>query len=1153
MNSGKIFLGDSEIRPNDSKVEGTFVERENEIFYKISNVDLMPEFFMTIVSDSDHWMFLASQGSLSAGRKDKDNALFPYYTVDKIHDSANITGSITSLIIEKEEKRHLWEPFNSCKNNIYNVESNIYKSIYGNKVIFEEINHDMMISFSYGWFNSEKFGFVRRSLISNLGPGKVSVELLDGIRNILPYGVTTVLQTEYSNLSDAYKKNELVEETGLGLFLLSSIPVDRAEPSESLKATTVWSQGLDGSKILLSGRQIEDFRKGRPITGETDVRASRGAYILNNTISLNASEEKEWMIVAEINQDSADVSDLNDRLRKGKEIQSAVINDIKAGTVNLTKIVASADGMQLGERKLSYARHFSNTLFNIMRGGVFPRNYDIEISDLSSYIATVNRPLYNSGKKWIKGLPSSLKYGELVAKAEASGNNDLSRICMEYLPLTFSRRHGDPSRPWNQFSIETRNEDGSIKYNYQGNWRDIFQNWEALSISFPEYIEGMIARFVNATTADGYNPYRISREGIDWEAPNPEDPWAYIGYWGDHQIIYLQKLLELSADFHPGTLDRMMKSDIFVYANVPYRIKHYEEIKKNPKDTIVFDRELNVLIAEKVSSTGADGRLLANKSGEICHVNFTEKIMVTLLAKLSNFIPEAGIWLNTQRPEWNDANNAIVGNGTSMVTLYYLRRFVAFWEKQYAGSTLTEVKISQELKQLFDKINGFLSAEAHLLDNNSFTDADRLRFADFLGSAGDTYRTSIYDRSLTGVKEIITLSELCSFLTLCRRYIDQSIHANRRDDNLYHAYNLVTFSKKGISIRYLYEMLEGQVAVLSSGVLTPQEGLDVLNALKASKLFRADQYSYLLYPDRQLPLFVEKNNIPQEVVKESALLTQLGRDEEKSVIRKDHSGNFHFNGNIRNAFMLEQAIDDLPDELYGKLKETDKSYILEKFEAIFDHQSFTGRSGTFYGYEGLGSIYWHMVSKLLLATQDVYFNAMEEKAEWWLLGKIQEHYYEIKAGIGLYKSPDLYGAFPTDAYSHTPKDQGVKQPGMTGQVKEDFISRIRELGAHVAGGKIDFNHFLLNPDEFLNKSEHFIYYDVNGTARELNIRKDELAYTICQVPVIYSRGEKTGLTVTKKNGDEIFFENHTIPQDLSSLIFTRSGEIEKVRVFLKYN
>ena len=125
----------------------------------------------------------------------------------------------------------------------------------------------------------------------------------------------------------------------------------------------------------------------------------------------------------------------------------------------------------------------------------------------------------------------------------------------------------------------------------------------------------------------------------------------------------------------------------------------------------------------------------------------------------------------------------------------------------------------------------------------------------------------------------------------------------------------------------------------------------------------------------------------------------------------------------------------------------------------------------FYGYEGLGSIYWHMVSKLLLAAQECYFNGIKENADIETLGKIKDHYYEIKAGIGLYKSPELYGAFPTDAYSHTPANAGVKQPGLTGQVKEDVISRFGELGIQIKDGKITFNTSLLNSNEILTQQE----------------------------------------------------------------------------------
>ena len=105
-----------------------------------------------------------------------------------------------------------------------------------------------------------------------------------------------------------------------------------------------------------------------------------------------------------------------------------------------------------------------------------------------------------------------------------------------------------------------------------------------------------------------------------------------------------------------------------------------QDIVKDPKDTILFDEALHNQIDQQKEHLGADGALLKTPSGDVYHVNMLEKLLATVLAKMSNFVPEAGIWLNTQRPEWNDANNALVGNGTSMVTLYYMRRFFSFFD-----------------------------------------------------------------------------------------------------------------------------------------------------------------------------------------------------------------------------------------------------------------------------------------------------------------------------------------------------------------------------------------------------------------------------------------------------------------------------------------
>ena len=1148
MNQKSIYLGETKLKYHSTKVEGGFVEIESEKFYKISNCNLMPDFFMTIVSDSDHWMYISSNGSLSAGRKDRNNALFPYYTVDKIHDYRGITGSKTYLLISKQEKTYLWDPFSTESEKIYTIERNLYKSIYGNKIIFEEINVDLGIGFRYGWYNSEKFGFVKKSVISNHNSGSVTVDVLDGIKNILPNGVDFDFQNAYSSLLDAYKKCELLEETKLGLYMLSSIPVDRAEPSESLKTTAVWSTGLNyDTKILISNHQVEDFKRGQAVETETDIRATRGAYFVNASLELEKGASKEWMIVAEINLESGDVVNLSNAIKTNANLKQQVDADIKKGTSNLKKIVARADGMQMSNDGLSSARHFSNTLFNVMRGGIFPNNYILEKTDFILFVGQINKEISAKFKNWLDKLPETINYIDLIRLAESTSDFDLIRICFEYLPLTFSRRHGDPSRPWNQFSIETKNPDGSVKLNYQGNWRDIFQNWEALSLSYPEFLEGMISKFLNATTADGYNPYRVTRDGIDWESPDPHDPWAYIGYWGDHQIIYLQKFLELSDEFHPGTLDALLKKEMFVYANIPYRIKSYSEIVKNPKDTIVFDFDLNDKIKELTRKTGADGVLLRGNNDEIYRVNLTEKILVTLLAKLSNFIPEAGIWLNTQRPEWNDANNALVGNGVSMVTLYYLRRFLKFWTERFNESTSHEIPVSEEVGIFFDKLFTLFSENTAFL-KTGFSNTDRRRFADILGEAGSGYRNTVYAESFSGRKMLVQVKALAEFTELALEYMDQSIKVNKRDDGLYHAYNLVSFSDQEVSIRHLYEMLEGQVAVLSSGYLSVEESLDVLNSLKWSNLFRRDQYSYLLYPDRQLPLFSQKNNIPGSKVEESKLLSKLAADSDSSIIRKDDLGNYHFNGTFRNAAVLEKALNLLDSDIYSSLLAEEKEKVLSIYEELFDHQSFTGRSGTFYGYEGLGSIYWHMVSKLLLAAQECYFKGVYEGADPVVVGKIKDHYFEIKAGIGLNKSPELYGAFPTDAYSHTPGNAGAQQPGMTGQVKEDFISRMRELGIHIQGGEIVFQSSLLNPKELLNQESIFEYYGLQGEPRQISLKPGQLAFTFCQVPVLYSASNEDKIAVAFADGKQILITGHTIGKEISAKIFRRSGEIAQIEV-----
>ncbi len=234
---------------------------------------------------------------------------------------------------------------------------------------------------------------------------------------------------------------------------------------------------------------------------------------------------------------------------------------------------------------------------------------------------------------------------------------------------------------------------------------------------------------------------------------------------------------------------------------------------------------------------------------------------------------------------------------------------------------------------------------------------------------------------------------LKNFTKICLDFIDHAIKANKRTDNLYHAYNLISIEDNKVSISYLSEMLEGQVAVLSSGYLNENEAIENLNALRQSALYRLDQNSYLLYPNKELPKFLEKNCVPKNKVEQSALLKQLDQDNNQSIINKDCKGEFHFNGNFNNATNLEQALCLLEQQQeYKELVQNEREFVLGLFEEVFNHKAFTGRSGTFYGYEGLGSIYWHMVSKLHLAVSEVCQKACENNPEVTTLNALIHHF-----------------------------------------------------------------------------------------------------------------------------------------------------------------
>lgn len=1118
------------------------VNIDGQDYYAIPDVGALPPFLVAVVSPSDHWLYVSTAGGLTAGRVNAEHCLFPYRTDDLLHKVQAFSGGYTGVRVRDE----FWEPFTGRADR--RVARSVARSINGDRFLVEEIHRELGIRARCCWCFSDRSGIVRRVTLSLLPDADepCRIDLLDGLRELVPGGAGLGVMQSMSCLINAYTRAERVGTSTLAAIAMESALTDRAEPAESLHATVVWSTGLEDACIHLQSRAASEFAEGRAMVESHVVLGESAAYLRGTTVTLQPEDDLVFSTVADVGRTQSQVVAIRERLAGGGDLEAALTAEIDASSVDLAAILADTDGIQCGGDPVSDAHHRSNTLYNDMRGGI---PFDAEMvpwGDWVEFCGSRHHDVHERHADWLNSRSKEEAVHRAVLLQEAADHDDpgLERLVLEYLPYWFGRRHGDPSRPWNAFNIRIRHRDGRRRLFYEGNWRDIFQNWEALALSHPGWLPHAIAKFVNATTPDGFNAYRITRDGIDWEMPEPDNPWSNLGYWGDHQIVYLTRLLELSRNIDPEALRSWMDRAIFSSADVPYRIAPYADLVEDPRRTITFDADAHERSMARVEKVGADGRLVFDKHG-VVHSTLAEKLLIPVLAKLSNFVPDGGVWMNTQRPEWNDANNALAGFGLSMVTACQLRRHLDLLRTIYTESQ-GPWPVSSSVVSWTRDVLDVLRSEQGLLESASIDDRDRRRVLDRLGA--------IYERRCdtphVAADAELELSTATALFDVAIAWLDHAVRANLRDDGLYHGYNLASFTTDGLRVERLPEMLEGQVAVLSSGTLSSESAATLVEKLFESKLHREDLDTFLLQPVRRLPSLVEKGEIPSTEASTIDLFSALEARGDDRLVERGADGRLRFSASLLNVRGVDWILETLgEDDELAEAVAKDRDRIRTLYEAVFDHLAFTGRSGGMYGYEGIGCTYWHMVAKLLLAVGECVERANDESAPATIRRRLADGYQRVRDGLGFRMPASRFGALPIDAYSHSPADGGARQPGMTGQVKEELLTRRMELGVRFDEGDLRFAPTLLLDEEWLTEATSWTV--PSRDVQTIPLPKDALGFQCCGVPVTYHRGAaRSEIEVDLNTGETRVVAGDRLGRKLTRALCDRTGEIREIRVRL---
>lgn len=549
-----------------------------------------------------------------------------------------------------------------------------------------------------------------------------------------------------------------------------------------------------------------------------------------------------------------------------------------------------------------------------------------------------------------------------------------------------------------------------------------------------------------------------------------------------------------------------------------------------------FSTSTRLIASEaRAAALGADGLLRHDASGDIERTTLADKLLTLVAAKLVNLVPDAGIWMNTQRPEWNDANNALAGLGVSVVTSAYLARFVEHLAHLVRD---TPVRVRPGLHTLLREVTALLEER----DPHSPPVDARRRWAamEQLGRAGERYRDTVHGGE-AGTLESVDPAHVERFLATATAWLRRTVSSARRPDGLYHSYSMLGLTAGAVEVQELPLMLEGQVAVVASGLVPADEAAALAEGLRTSALYRADQHSYLLYPDRDLPGFLARNAVDAALVSACPDAAAALADPRQSLLVRDATGGVHFAPGLRNGRVLaeraaEAAVRGVEVDPGGCLRGL--------YESTFHHRMFTGRSGSFFAYEGLGSIYWHMVSKLSLALLEAGRDARARGVDEAVLDRLATRQREVRAGLGFTKTAYEFGAFPNEAYSHTPRHAGAQQPGMTGQVKEDVVARLAELGVTVEGGRVHLDAAAPVEGEWLRATATLPTVASDGSRGSVDVPADHLAFTLCGVPVVYRRGG-TVIAATLADGTTRLSRG-SLDADASRALLGRTGAVRAV-------
>lgn len=671
------------------------------------------------------WAFYANRGQAitSFGLENKDRAILDFQPANLGYQYTHINGFRTFLKINGESYE-AFSPYNQSDD--YQREMQITRNEV--TIIEKNLTRQLQVEVTYYALPEEDFGaLVREVRITNLAAESQTLELLDGLAMLLPSGISHESYKTMSNLMRSW---------------MDVVGVDTKIPLYKVRAST-----SDEAEVRLSDEFAGNFclsmSEGKSLPTIVDPSV---IFAQDTTLTIPHHFQKQAVDTL-VQQPQATVNKVPCGF-------SALATTLAAHeTILVTTMIGHTNDIRtIRERQAEFQApaYFAQKR---QRGTAIIDELVQPVTTKSAY------PLFDAYAKQ-NYLDNLLRGGEPMI----FGTGDEAKVYH-----VFSRKHGDPERDYNFFSL-------APEYYSQGNgnFRDVNQNRRNDVLFKPEVAAYNVKNFYDLMQLDGYNPLGVlgstftikkpeqlqtlvatcfvdghermqevlaqkftpgkiinfaAQEHIQLALPEAEVLATILmasdqhfeanfgeGYWVDHWTYNLD-LVENYCAIYPDYQEQFLfeQREYQFYESPATVATRKEKYVLTAKGTV---RQYGALIeadTEKIERLqlnphGANWVRKAYGRGDVYRTTLIEKLLNLATMKFLNLDPiGVGIQMEANKPGWNDAMNGLPGLfGSGVSESVELLRLLNFIHTQLLATTKVALTLLTEFAELLAPIEAVL-------------------------------------------------------------------------------------------------------------------------------------------------------------------------------------------------------------------------------------------------------------------------------------------------------------------------------------------------------------------------------------------------------------------------------------------------------------